>query len=388
MKPIAHFFSPILALCLSLVWLSGYATTQPPHPRSENERFVIKDLEKVRGAQATYAATAGNGSYGTLAQLHTAGFIDAALASGIKNGYTFSLQLTPNTPTASSNFVLTATPRIYRKTGRRSFYLDPLSGLLGDDLGGAAATSSSPEVETCALYGLADNERCTILDLRTLHGAEMTYAATEGNGNFGLFPALADMYLIRRSLATYSSRGYSYQVEIYNSTTVRPATFKIRATPQIYGVTGRRSFFIATDGVIRGADNGGVAADENDPEIDDIEFCGGADRCSASAMRTLHGAEMTYAATAGNGNYGTLSQLSEMSLIGSDLSDGVARGYRYTINISQATSQVPASFSVTSVPITYGVTGTRSFFIGLDGVLRGADKQGQPADENDPPINY
>lgn len=376
-----HTSSHILALFLGLACFAGLAVAQPPHPRAQNESRVINDIYQIAGAQATYIATAGSGNYGTLAQLHTAGFIDAVLASGSKNGYIFDVQITP------SNFVLTATPRMYRKTGRRSFYLDPRSSLLGGDLGGVAATASSPEVETCALYGLADNERCTMLDLRTLHGAQMTYAATEGNGNFGLFPALADMYLIRRSLATYTSRGYSYQVEINNSTAVQPASFKIRATPQTYGITGRRSFFIGTDGVIRGGDKGGVAADQNDPELEDLEFCGGAERCSIEALRALHGAEMKYAATSGYGNYGTLSQLSEVNLVGSALGDGIARGYRYTINISQATSQMPASFSVTSVPITYGVTGTRSFFVGLDGVIRGADKQGQPADENDPPIS-
>ncbi|MEP6705313.1 MAG: DUF2950 family protein [Acidobacteriota bacterium] len=45
------------------------------------------------------------------------------------------------------------------------------------------------------------------------------------------------------------------------------ASFKIFATPQVYGVTGVKSFFIATDGVIRGADRQGGHADEDDPPI-------------------------------------------------------------------------------------------------------------------------
>ena len=48
---------------------------------------------------------------------------------------------------------------------------------------------------------------------------------------------------------------------------VVPASFKITAVPQTYGSTGVRSFFLATDGVIHGADKGGLPADENDPAL-------------------------------------------------------------------------------------------------------------------------
>ena len=41
--------------------------------------------------QATYQATAGNGAFGTLAQLDTADLVDPVLGTGIKSGYNFTI---------------------------------------------------------------------------------------------------------------------------------------------------------------------------------------------------------------------------------------------------------------------------------------------------------
>ena len=97
-------------------------------------------------------------------------------------------------------------------------------------------------------------------------------------------------------------------------------------------------------------------------------------------------ADGTYAATFGNGNYGTLGQLSEY-LIPSRLADGIEHGYSFTVVTAVQTQQTPAIFKIYATPLTYGVTGIRSFFIDTSGVILGADKNGLPSDENDPPIN-
>jgi hypothetical protein len=233
------------------------------------------------------------------------------------------------------------------------------------------------------------NEAFVQRSMRILHGAQATYQATQGNGNYGSLQNLLQMQLIDEALATGSKYGYVFVVtSVPNSPPSTPASFTITATPQLYRKTGYRSFYIATEGVIRGADRQGLPADENDPDIDEESNCPyDTEQCVISGLRTLHGAEMTYQATQGNGNFGSLVQLRAAFLISQTLSSGTANGYSTTLTFINRTQNVPASFRISSVPQVYGTTGIRSFFIATDGVIHCADRNGTPADENDPPCN-
>lgn len=248
---------------------------------------------------------------------------------------------------------------------------------------------------TLATFTIADaqrsirtiNESFVMRSMRTLHGAQATYQATEGNGNYGSLQNLLQMGLIDGALASGSKYGYTFVVTVVPySPPSTPATLTITATPRLYRKTGFRSFYIATDGVLRGADKQGAPADENDPDIDDPCLSGN-EQCTFSALRTLHGAEYTYQATYGNGNFGSLAQLRSALLISHTLTSGVGNGYRYTVTFVIQTQHVPASFRISAVPQVYGTTGIRSFFITTDGVIHCADRNGAPADENDPPCN-
>jgi hypothetical protein len=254
-----------IALVLALpAVLAGLSLAATGHPGNYNERFVIRATDQIHAVQMTYGATVGNGNFGSLAELHAADLIDAALASGNKYGYSFVMSVTPGAP---AGFVLTATPHRYPKTGRRSFFIDTSGEMHGGDKNGGVATASDPYIDSCALWGAADNERCAIRALRTLHGAESTYQATYGTGNFGTLFQLGEAALINRILATGLIHGYGFNVTFVGSTPDLPASFKIYATPRTYRTTGIRSFFIDTSGVLRGADKGGAPADENDPPI-------------------------------------------------------------------------------------------------------------------------
>ncbi len=62
--------------------------------RAANEASAVSSLRTIHSANSTYFATTGNNNtYGTLAQLGTAGLIDSVLsgASGQKSGYQFTL---------------------------------------------------------------------------------------------------------------------------------------------------------------------------------------------------------------------------------------------------------------------------------------------------------
>ena len=390
MKKKTLILSFIVACCISLTILQSDTFAQAPHPKFFNERFVIKTMANIHAAEMTYYATAGSGSFGSLTALHNSGLIDSALASGLKYGYSFVLQFSPNAPGTPPTFSVTATPVAYRKTGQRSFFIDASGLLRGGDKSGGLAGVGDPYIDSCALWGLADNERCTILDMRALHGAQITYAATIGNGNYGTSQELYQAGLIRADLATGFSRGYLYQYfVIYQSPPNVPASFRLTSNPRTYGTTGVRSFYIDQTGVLRGADRGGQPATEADPVIDDCTngTIGYNERCTISSLRTLHGAEMTYSSTYGNGNFGSLSQLNSAGFIRGGLASGLTHGYSFTVTFVIQTSTVPASFRITAVPQTYGTTGIRSFFIGTEGVIYCADKNGAPADENDPPCN-
>ena len=107
------------------------------------------------------------------------------------------------------------------------------------------------------------NEGSAVASMRTLHGAQMTYGATTGSGQYagaaaatGTAAALAELNtagLIDGQLGAGSKSGYQFVGGRVAGTTAAPATFFFASMPQTAsGVTqtGTRKFAIATDGVI------------------------------------------------------------------------------------------------------------------------------------------
>lgn len=99
----------------------------------------------------------------------------------------------------------------------------------------------------------AANESSAQASLRTYHGAQATYQATVGNGNFGTQGELQGQNLIDPALATLQKSGYTFvPTKVDRSTTVA-AAFCISTYPQALGPisgTGNREFGIGTPGVI------------------------------------------------------------------------------------------------------------------------------------------
>ena len=104
-------------------------------------------MRTLHSAQATYQATSGNGNYGSLNNLRQAEFIDAVLASGKKYGYLFVVQTMARTDASGARFSITATPQSYRKTGRKSFYVDETGVIRGADKNGAPANADDPPIQ-------------------------------------------------------------------------------------------------------------------------------------------------------------------------------------------------------------------------------------------------
>jgi type IV pilus assembly protein PilA len=92
------------------------------------------------------------------------------------------------------------------------------------------------------------------------------------------------------------------------------------------------------------------------------------------SLRTVHSAEATYQATAGNGTFTDLPGLTAGSLIDSTLGGGSKSGFTFVAVPGGTGPGSLALFYATAIPTTTtGVsqTGTRRFGIAEDGVMRG-----------------
>jgi hypothetical protein len=106
---------------------------------------------------------------------------------------------------------------------------------------------------------LQANQAAATSVLRTVHSAEMTFQATEGNGRYGTFDELVAANFISKE----TSQKYGYRIEV----TVSENKFEATAVPIEYGQTGTLSYFIDESGVLRAGDHGGGTASAADQPL-------------------------------------------------------------------------------------------------------------------------
>jgi type IV pilus assembly protein PilA len=106
---------------------------------------------------------------------------------------------------------------------------------------------------------------------------------------------------------------------------------------------------------------------------------------AVQALQKISVAEATYANT--RSGYGTLEQLGAEGLISKEIAAGTRWGYLIRIDVSKPDSRSPVGrFQVVAVPVTYGNSARRSFFLDETGVIRTGDAQGKDATEFDEPL--
>ncbi len=113
--------------------------------RAANEGSAEQSLRTMSSAEASYRATAGSGSYGTVTDLVNQNLVDSTLGGGQKSGYNFTTGLAP--VASSTDFVIAAAPQVssgVTATGTREFCIDQTGVLTGQ-----AATSETVAV-SCA----------------------------------------------------------------------------------------------------------------------------------------------------------------------------------------------------------------------------------------------
>ena len=93
--------------------------------RAANEASATASIRTLTAAEATYAATVGNGAYGNLGALAGQGLIDSVLGGGAKSGYNFAAA--PGVSGTANLYVTGAAPSSISAgtaTGTREFSSD------------------------------------------------------------------------------------------------------------------------------------------------------------------------------------------------------------------------------------------------------------------------
>ncbi len=112
-----------------------------------NEMAVVREIQTITSMETQYMSQFGRYAT-TLAELgpptsggpgpQAADLIPGSLATGDKDGYTFTLAATPQ------GYTLNANPKAYNSTGRRTFYVDQ-SMVIHQNWSAEPANASSPE---------------------------------------------------------------------------------------------------------------------------------------------------------------------------------------------------------------------------------------------------
>lgn len=195
----------------------------------------------------------------------------------------------------------------------------------------------------------AANESGTIAGIKTIAQAEEQVLASSSICSD--LPELVSKGLIDQSFASGTKFGYRYTIANLPS-----EGCEIYAVPtQAVGAsaTGSRSFYYSTeDKIIRAAPKQGKLADKNDLPLNSAPlsqdtgslFGNSTDTASATKkLRILHGAAMTYQATAGAGRCGTFADMQREKLISADVAKDVDFGYHFKITMDCKVSATPIS---------------------------------------------
>ena len=117
---------------------------------SANEASATGGMRTISTGEIAYQAAGvdssanGTGNYATLTALGTgvSPFIDSALSTGTKSGYSF--EATPIIDPVSPQYTSTATPLGLGRTGLRTYFVDESGVIRVDNAGGTPSSTSPP----------------------------------------------------------------------------------------------------------------------------------------------------------------------------------------------------------------------------------------------------
>ncbi len=141
----------LIVIAIILIILSIALPQMSKSRMHAQEMSAIAEIQTINQAEVQYQSQFGQFAT-ALAQLgppttagaaegpNAAGLIPASLASGSASGYNFTLAPSP------SGYSVTAVPKAFGSTGRRTFYSDQ-TGIKRENWGQDPATVNSPEIK-------------------------------------------------------------------------------------------------------------------------------------------------------------------------------------------------------------------------------------------------
>lgn len=147
----------ILSLGVVLLDLPSLEVEWDSEVADKNEQIAIADLREIADAVEAYrrkytrlpeSLTAlGPALHGAPSTAESAGLLDADLAAGLKDGYSFRYVVVGGSALgAPAKFQVAATPQTYGRTGKRSFFRDTEGTLRGADRHGAIGNEADPKL--------------------------------------------------------------------------------------------------------------------------------------------------------------------------------------------------------------------------------------------------
>ncbi|HKR13442.1 MAG TPA: prepilin-type N-terminal cleavage/methylation domain-containing protein, partial [Pyrinomonadaceae bacterium] len=126
--------------------------------RAANEGSAQSSMRTIHSSQAVYQATAGNGQFGTLANLQTQNLVDSVLGAGSKSGYTFACAAANLAVGPPATFWATSIPTdtgAVTRTGNRAFTIAE-DGILRGKVSDVAAANHADAVDNATWPALGN----------------------------------------------------------------------------------------------------------------------------------------------------------------------------------------------------------------------------------------
>ena len=109
-----------------------------------NETSAVGSLRTINASQAVYLERTSAQTYGSLAQLQSAGYVDSVLGGGAKQGFNFTVDAVSGS--ATYEYTGTGTPAVAGQTGDRSFFSNQSGVIRFSTVAGTQASSASTAI--------------------------------------------------------------------------------------------------------------------------------------------------------------------------------------------------------------------------------------------------